>query len=160
MTLVCPACGREHAGEERFCRSCGIPLVPQGGPAEAVLDERGERVRKIKPQYSEGDLVRVKVARQQPEAEFVQSLLLEEGIPSTLRRTRGFDVPEMLAAGPRDVLVPESGEAAAREVLRQAQVTRPPARAPQPRAVRIVAAALVAIFVLGLAAWLVLAVVS
>ena len=49
------------------------------------------------------------VARQQPEAEFIQNLLLEEGMPSTLRRTRGFDVPEMLAAGPRDVLVPAVG---------------------------------------------------
>jgi hypothetical protein len=122
LTLVCPSCGREHADEARFCDRCGLPLVPEGGPAEAVLDERGERLRKIKKQYSEGELVRVKVARQQPEAEFIQSLLLEEGIPSTLRRTRGFDVPEMLAAGPRDVLVPASGVAAAREVLLEAEL--------------------------------------
>ena len=122
MTLVCPSCAAEHGDEERFCRACGLPLVPPGGPAEAVLDERGERLRKIKKQYAEGELVRVKVARQQPEAEFVQSLLLEEGIPSTLRRTRGFDVPDMLAAGPRDVLVPASGAAAAREVLLEAEL--------------------------------------
>ncbi len=122
MTLVCPSCTREHPDEERFCSACGLPLVPEGGPAEAVLDERGERARKIKPQYSEGELIRVKVARQQPEAEFVQSLLLEEGIPSTLRRTQGFDVPEMLAAGPRDVLVPASGVAAARDVLLEAEL--------------------------------------
>ncbi len=44
-------------------------------------------------------------------------LLLEEGVPSTLRRTAGFDVPDFLAAGPRDVLVPESGVEVAREVL-------------------------------------------
>jgi hypothetical protein len=158
VTLVCPSCGRDHADEERFCVSCGLPLVPEGGPVEAVVDERGARMRKIKPQYSEGSLVRVTVARQQPEAEFVQSLLLEEGIPSTLRRTRGFDVPEMLAAGPRDVLVPASGEQAARDVLRQAQVSRPLARAPQKLAVRVVAATLVAIFALGFVAWLVLAI--
>jgi hypothetical protein len=158
MTLVCPSCGREHGDEERFCASCGLPLVPEGGPAEAVLDERGERMRKIKKQYSEGRLVRVTVARQQPEAEFVQSLLLENGIPSTLRRTRGFDVPEMLAAGPRDVLVPESGEQAAREVLRQAEVGRPGPRAVQPPAVRVVAGVLVAIFAIGFVAWLVLAI--
>ena len=60
----------------------------------------------------------------QAEAEFVQGLLLEEGIPSTLRRTRGFDVPDMLAAGPRDVLVPASGHAAAREVLLEAEIVR------------------------------------
>ena len=38
------------------------------------------------PQYSRGDLRRVATARQQPEAEFIQMLLLEEGVPSTLRR--------------------------------------------------------------------------
>ena len=49
-------------------------------------------------------------------------MLLEEGVPSTLRRTRGFDVPDMLAAGPRDVMVPASGHAVAREVLLQAEL--------------------------------------
>jgi hypothetical protein len=34
-----------------------------------------------------------------------------------LRRSAGFDVAEGLAAGPRDVLVPESGAEAAREAL-------------------------------------------
>jgi hypothetical protein len=160
MTLVCPSCAAEHGDEERFCRDCGLPLVPPGGPAEAVLDERGEWMRKVKKQYAEGDLVRVTVARQQPEAEFVQSLLLEEGIPSTLRRTRGFDVPEMLAAGPRDVLVPMSGEDAAREVLRQAEVERVPLRAPQPRIVRVVAGGLVALFAAGFVFWLVVAIVG
>jgi hypothetical protein len=142
LTLVCPSCGREHAGEERFCESCGVPLVPEGGPVEAVLDERGQRLRKIKRQYSEGELVRVKVARQQPEAEFIQSLLLEEGIPSTLRRTRGFDVPEMLAAGPRDVLVPASGVDAAREVLLEADLIDD--RAPEPTSPARVLAGLLA----------------
>ena len=148
MTLVCPSCGREHSDEERFCASCGLPLVPEGGPAEAVVDERGERVRKIKPQYSEGELVRVKVARQQPEAEFIQSLLLEEGIPSTLRRTRGFDVPEMLAAGPRDVLVPASGVAAARDVLLEAElIDDRPAEPTRPG--RVLAGLLAGLAVLG-----------
>ena len=61
-------------------------------------------------------------ARQQAEAEFIQLLLLEEGVPSTLRRTAGFDVPDFLAAGPRDVLVPESGLEVAREVLRESDI--------------------------------------
>ena len=68
--------------------------------------EAAQRARKIKPQYAEGKLVRVVGARNQTEAEFIQGLLLEEGVPSTLRRTRGFDVPDMLAAGPRDMMVP------------------------------------------------------
>ncbi len=156
MTLVCPSCAREHGDAERFCTRCGLPLVPEGGPAEAVLDERGRRMRKIKPQYTEGELVRVKVARQQPEAEFIQSLLLEEGIPSTLRRTRGFDVPEMLAAGPRDVLVPASGVTAAREVLhKEGMLTEDEAlRRAQDRPSRVLAVLLAAVALVGLVVWL------
>ena len=51
------------------------------------------------------------------EAELIQGILLEEGIPSVQRRTRGFDVPDFLAAGPRDILVPEAGAEAAHELL-------------------------------------------
>lgn len=134
MSLECPACGAPHPGDERFCRVCGMPLVPEGGPGEARLDERGERLRKVKKQYAEGSLVRVAVGRQLPEAELIQNLLLDEGVPSTLVRTQGFDVPEMLAAGPRDVMVPESGVATAREVLLQAEMISdepaPPATSP------------------------------
>jgi hypothetical protein len=126
VSLECPRCGGEHPDTERFCPTCGLPLVPAGGPAEAQLSERQQQARKIKRQYSEGELVRVAVGRQQPEAELIQNLLLEEGVPSTLRRTRGFDVPEMLAAGPRDVLVPQSGVDAAREILLQAELADRP----------------------------------
>ena len=48
-------------------------------------------------------------------AHLIEALLLEEGIPSMSRRSGGFDVPDFLAAGPRDILVPESGAEAARE---------------------------------------------
>ena len=120
--LVCPACGTAHADGERFCTSCGMPLVHPGAHEEETVGERHARMRKIKPQFSEGQLVMVAGARHQPEAEMIQGILLEEGVPSTLRRTRGFDVPEMLAAGPRDVLVPRSGLETAREVLLQADL--------------------------------------
>jgi hypothetical protein len=121
--LVCPSCGTAHDPQERFCRSCHIPLVHDSShaPAEPV-DERHERARKIKPQLAEGSLVRVAGARNQAEAEFIQGMLLEEGIPSLLKRSAGFDVPDFLAAGPRDVLVPETGLLAAREVLLQAEI--------------------------------------
>jgi predicted esterase len=61
----------------------------------------------------------VKVARasNQAEAEFIEALLLEEGIPSMLRRSGWADVPDFLAAGARDVLVPESAAEAARDAL-------------------------------------------
>jgi hypothetical protein len=62
--------------------------------------------------------VRVAAARNQAEAELFQGMLLEEGVPSLVRRSGGFDVPDFLAAGPRDILVPASGEAAARDILR------------------------------------------
>jgi len=123
--LVCPSCGEPHPPDERFCRSCNMPLVLAGIAAvEEPVSERHARARKVDPRYIEGELVRVAGAMNQAEAEFVQGMLLEEGIPSTLRRTRGFDVPDMLAAGPRDVMVPASGHSAARDVLLEAEIVR------------------------------------
>ena len=61
--------------------------------------------------------MRVAGARHQAEAELIQGLLLEEGIPSLVRRSGGFDVPDFLASGPRDILVASSGADAAREIL-------------------------------------------
>jgi hypothetical protein len=80
------------------------------------------RWRKIDPVMIEGELVKVAGGRNQAEAELIQGLLLEWGVPSMLRRTAGFDVPDFLAAGPRDVLVPEAGAETAREVLLQADL--------------------------------------
>ena len=62
-------------------------------------------------------LVKVAYARNIAEAELIQGLLRQEGIPSMVRRNGGFDVPDFLAAGPRDVLVPESHAQRARELL-------------------------------------------
>jgi hypothetical protein len=131
-SLVCPSCGATHPADERFCRDCGMPLVHAGrSGVDEPVSAAHERARKIKPQFTEGDLVRVAGARHQAEAELVQGILLEEGIPSMLRRTRGFDVPDMLAAGPRDVMVPASGAEAAREVLLQAELIGDEPTAPQ-----------------------------
>ena len=73
--------------------------------------------------------MRVVSAQHQAEAEMVQGILLEEGIPSMTRRSAGFDVPDMLAAGRRDILVPASGLPAARDVLMQADLLPAPGRA-------------------------------
>jgi hypothetical protein len=99
--------------------------------------------------------VRVAGAQNQAEGEFIQSLLLEEGVPSVLRRSAGFDVPDFLAAGPRDVLVPQSGLQTSREVLLQAElITAEPPRAtvaPLPLLVGLLGAlALGALLVWGL----------
>nr|MDQ6915953.1 DUF2007 domain-containing protein [Actinomycetota bacterium] len=116
--LVCPHCATAYSLDERFCARCRMPLVYAGAHViEEPLTPTHERARKIKPQYAEGDLVRVAGGRNQAEAEFIQGLLLEEGVPSLLRRSAGFDVPDYLAAGPRDVMVPASGAPTARDVL-------------------------------------------
>ncbi|MFP5380054.1 MAG: hypothetical protein ACLGHP_09965 [Vicinamibacteria bacterium] len=152
--LECPSCALPHAPGERFCRACGMPLVHAGADVEAPLSDRHERARKIDPRYTEGELVRVAGAANQAEAEFVQGLLLEEGIPSLLRRTRGFDVPDMLAAGPRDVMVPASARDAARDVLLEAEIIRPGDASAQPPPARLLAV-IVAVAALGmLVVWL------
>lgn len=99
-----------------------MPLVFASGVAARPRNPAHERARKIDPRYSQGEPVRVAFTRNQAESDLVQNILLEEGIPSMARRTRGFDVPDFLAAGPRDVLVPESGAELARALLREADV--------------------------------------
>lgn len=151
--LVCPTCGDAHGVDERFCRECGMPLVHAGSlGVDMAVSERHEWARKIKPQYSDGELVRVVGARHQAEAEFIQGLLLEEGVPSLIKRSLGFDVPDMLSAGGRDVLVPRSGVAAARDVLMQAEILHPTATAASgvDQPLRILAGLLVALLVVGL----------
>jgi hypothetical protein len=115
--LVCPSCGREFYADARFCDRCRMPLVPPGEVIEEPRSEAHERARKVDPRYTRGPLVRVAGASQQPEAEMIQALLLDQGVPSVVRRSAGFDVPDFLAAGPRDILVPDSGAEIARETL-------------------------------------------
>lgn len=126
--------------------------------APAEHEARGEaqrRARKVRPEYTTGDLARVASARHQAEAELLQNLLLEEGVPSMLRRTAGFDVPDFLAAGPRDVLVPESGLEAARQALSERELERlvaRPAALPR-RPLRLAAAILGGGLLSALVAW-------
>ena len=151
-TLVCPSCAAGHAADARFCARCGTPLVHAPGPVEPVPEsEARDRARKIRPQYAEGALVRVAAARNQAEAELLQGMLLEEGVPSLMRRSGGFDVPDFLASGPRDILVPASGAAAAHDVLRVPEPVPRIAGRRTPLWVRIMAAAL-ALVILGLVA--------
>ena len=158
--LVCPACGAGGDLSDRFCPRCGSPLVYApglAGPLAPRQDAASARARKVHPPYAEGEPVRVATAHNQPEAELLQGLLLEEGIPSLVRRSGGFDVPDFLAAGPRDVLVPRGGEAAARELLG----TRPPApvvRAPARAWVRALALGLAALVIVLVATGVVVAI--
>jgi hypothetical protein len=149
--LVCPSCAAPHADDERFCEDCGLPLVYAGEAVETPpKSELAIRARKVRPGYAEGPLVRAAWARNQAEAELVQGLLLEEGIPSLARRSGGFDVPDFLAAGPRDILVPSSGLDAAREILGDPHAPRRLPAEPHPPWMRALA---VTLFVCVLAAF-------
>jgi hypothetical protein len=163
-TLVCTRCATPHGLDERFCPDCGLPLVhsPEVAAAAPPVTQAQERARKVRAAYSEGPLVRVAAARHQAEAEFLQGMLLEEGIPSLVRRSGGFDVPDFLAAGPRDVLVPESGALAARETLGvpalNSSPPNPPRQATTRLWVRALAAALAVLIVAVVAAGVVAAI--
>ena len=103
---------------------------------------------------TDSDLVKVAYASDESEAELLQGLLRTADVNSVVRRAPGFDVPDFLAAGPRDVLVAASDVPAARDILREVDTgePRPPLRsgADRPRRVLaglLIAAALVALFV-------------
>jgi hypothetical protein len=134
-----------------------MPLVTPGGePLDEPLSDAHERARKIDPRYTEGELVRVAGGRNQAEAELIQGMLLEEGVPSILRRSAGFDVPDFLAAGPRDVLVPEAGAETARELLHDARLGPPAAAtaAVRPNPIKLVVAIALGGAGAALIAWL------
>ena len=110
---------------------------------------------RINPELAEGELVGVVTTQNQAEAEFVQGLLREEGVPSLLRRAAGFDVPDFLAAGPRDVLVPASGAETAREVLLQAELAPDtPASAAERSPLRLLGGVLVGVGLAATIVWL------
>lgn len=146
--MRCSRCELIHPPTARTCADCGsglLPVDPGGADIESLEaahgDEtfglpgaggvsRGEKAayaRRIDPELARGELRRITGARNLAEAELIQGMLIDQGVPSLLRRTRGFDVPDFIAAGPREVLVPESGYEQARTLLAEADMlTREP----------------------------------
>jgi hypothetical protein len=61
--------------------------------------------------------VKVAAAPDESVALLMDGVLKDAGIPSLIQRAAGFDAPDFLAAGPRDVLVPASLVDEARQVL-------------------------------------------
>jgi predicted esterase len=61
--------------------------------------------------------VKVAAAPDESDALLMQGVLKGAGIPSLIQRAAGFDAPDFLAAGPRDVLVPGALAEEARQVL-------------------------------------------
>ena len=148
--LQCPTCARRFPLSERFCPECEMPLVYGGRREEQPITEAHERARKVRPEYVGGELMKAGWARNQAEAELIQGILLEEGVPSVQRRSRGFDVPDFLAGGPRDILVPEAAYEAARGLLSATEAPgapRPDAGGSSP--VRLAVALLIALALAG-----------
>jgi Putative prokaryotic signal transducing protein len=102
-----------------------------------------------------GELVKVAYANDEAEAELLQGLLRLSDVESVVRRAPGFDVPDFLAAGPREVLVAAADVPAARDILREAdpgdpEPTEPPSRAEPDRTRRVRAALLIAVLLVVL----------
>ena len=149
--LVCPGCGTGGGHERAVLPALRLALRARARGRRPRVAARGRaracgRARSIRP-TPRASRCASRRAQNQPEAELVQGLLLEAGIPSLARRSGGFDVPDFLAAGPRDVLVPRGGEAAARELLGHARRRLRSARTPAPAWVRMLALALAALVI-------------
>jgi predicted esterase len=61
--------------------------------------------------------VKVAAAPDESVALLMEGLLKDAGIPSLIQRAAGFDAPDFLSAGPRDVLVPDSLVEEAQQIL-------------------------------------------
>ena len=61
--------------------------------------------------------MKVAVAPNETDALLMDCVLKDAGVPSLIQRAPGFDVPDFLSAGPRDVLVPGSLLDEAKQVL-------------------------------------------
>ena len=61
--------------------------------------------------------VKVAAAPDETGALLMDGVLKNAGIPSLIQRAAGFDAPDFLAAGPRDVLVPGAFLEEAKQVL-------------------------------------------
>jgi hypothetical protein len=103
-----------HVGEQ--AAEAGAALVramtePAAAPVAAATATAAP-VGDLQPDRT----VRVAVASNQAEAELLQGVLEDAGIPSTWRRTGG-DLPELLAAGYREIYVPAKAAEEAQVLL-------------------------------------------
>jgi hypothetical protein len=122
---TCPFCGVEFEHGASACPSCDLPLLSADEIAIANLSsERTAHIgmlavadRRPRPEYTIGDLRRVVVAMNQAEADMLEDMLRSEGIPCVVRRTGRADLPDFGLSGQREILVPEGGLSAARDLL-------------------------------------------
>lgn len=64
-----------------------------------------------------GEWVKVGSAPNETSALLMEGVLQDAGVPALVRWGAGFDNPDYLSAGPRDVLVPEPALGEARQLL-------------------------------------------
>ncbi len=155
--LGCPTCAKKYPLTARFCPDCEMPLVYIGRGDQEPITEAHEKARKVRPEYTGGDPVKVAFAQNLAEAQLIQGILLDQGIPSFERRSRGFDVPDFLAAGPRDILVPGAAAEDARALLTDTgeQLLPPDPTAGGERPLRLALGILIALAIGALLIWLV-----
>lgn len=67
--------------------------------------------------------VKIAWAPHQAQAEMIEQILADEGIPCLIKRNRGMDVPDFLAAGSRDIFVPASAVERATELLAELEAS-------------------------------------
>ena len=61
--------------------------------------------------------IKVAVAPNETSALLMDGVLKDAGVPALIQRAPGFDVPDFLSSGPRDVLVPGALLEEARRLL-------------------------------------------
>ena len=91
-----------------------MPLVHRAGALSKRSASVSGKARKIKPQYAEGELVKVARAENQRRGGVHRGPAAGGGHP---QRAAQLDRRVLAGVGPREVLVPESGAEAAREAL-------------------------------------------
>jgi hypothetical protein len=91
-----------------LARALTEPAAVPDSPQRAIAAPVGD----VQPDGT----VRVAVAANQSEAELLQGVLADAGIPSNWRRTGG-DLPELLSAGYREIYVPEAAAGEAQALL-------------------------------------------
>lgn len=120
------AAGRElglHGRASRDLRHTGGQAAEAGAalvralaePSPAPDPPRAAAAEAVGAPQPDGT-VRIAVAANQAEAELLQGVLADAGIPSNWRRTGG-DLPELLAAGYREIYVPTDAAAEAQALL-------------------------------------------
>ncbi len=78
---------------------------------------RGKLRHEEKEAIHVSDWVKVGSAPNETSALLMEGVLKDAGIPALILRGAGFDVPDFLSAGPRDILVPEPVVEEARQLL-------------------------------------------